>query len=264
MNLELLTKQVANLTRATGAYIKNEIKNLNSDDIKNKGVNDFVTYVDQSAEKRLVSELGKLLPEAGFIAEEDTTLKKNDRYNWIIDPLDGTTNFVHGLPVFSISIALVENQEILLGVVYEINQHECFYAWKQGGAFLNGHKIQVSKSEQIKDSLFATGFPYTEFSRLEAYTEVFLHLMQNSHGIRRLGSAAVDLAYLACGRFDAFFEYGLNPWDVAGGAIIVKEAGGFVTDFTGGKNYLFGKEMVASNAGIYMEFIGIIKSRFTT
>lgn len=264
MNLELLTKQVANLSRAVGTYIKNEIRNLESDHIKHKGVNDLVTYVDQTAEKRLVSELSKLLPEAGFIAEEDSSLKRMGRYNWIIDPLDGTTNFVHGVPVYAISIALAENQEILCGVVNEINQHECFYAWKQGGAYLNGHEITVSQAAQVNESLVATGFPYTDFSRIEAYAEVFLHLMKNTHGIRRLGSAAVDLAYVACGRFDAFYEYGLNPWDVAGGAILVQEAGGIVTDFAGGNNYLFGKEMIASNPGVHQEFLELIKTRFTT
>lgn len=262
MNLELLTKQVANLSRAVGSYINNELKNLEIADIKSKGVNDFVTYVDKTSEKRLVAELGKLLPEAGFIAEEDSSHAKKEKYNWIIDPLDGTTNFVHGLPLFSISIGLAENNRIVSGVIYEINLHECFYAWENGGAFLNGHTIEVSGTSQLNKSLVATGFPYTNFSRLEPYMDILIHLMKNTHGIRRLGSAAVDLAYVACGRFDSFYEYGLNPWDVAAGAVIVQEAGGMVSDFNNMDNFLFGEEIVASNPHIHAEFLELIKTKF--
>jgi len=262
MNLELLTKQVANLSRAVGNYIKNEIKNLDPSDIKHKGVNDFVTYVDHTSENRLVAELGKLLPEAGFIAEEDSSHKKQEKFNWIIDPLDGTTNFVHGIPLYSISIALVKREQIVSGVIFEINQHECFYAWQNGGAYLNGHKIEVSKTNLLKESLVATGFPYTDFSRIDAYNEVFLYLMKNSHGIRRLGSAAVDLAYVACGRFDTFYEYGLHSWDVAAGALIVEEAGGIVTDFNGGRKFLAEREIIASNPNIHNEFLELVRKKF--
>lgn len=264
MNLELLTKQVANLTRAVGTYIRTELKNLESSDIKSKGMNDFVTYVDETSEKRLVSELSKILPEAGIIAEEGTSHKKKGHFNWIIDPLDGTTNFVHGVPLFSISIALTEGDSVIAGVIYEVNLHECFYAWDGGGAYLNEHPIAVSSAPQLKDCLVATGFPYTDFSRLDMYTDVFLHLMKNTHGIRRLGSAAVDLAYVACGRFDTFYEYGLKPWDVAAGTILVKEAGGKVTDFSGKGNYIFGKEMVASNLHVHEEFLSVIQSKINT
>lgn len=262
MNLELLTKQVANLSRAVGSYVRGELKSLDAADIHHKGVNDFVTYVDKNSEKRLVSELGKILPEAGFIAEENSSLSKKEKYNWIIDPLDGTTNYVHGVPLYSISIALAENNRIVSGVIFEINLHECFYAWQDGGAFLNGHTLQVSKADKLANSLIATGFPYTDFSRIEPYTAVFLELMKSTHGIRRLGSAAVDLAYVACGRFDAFYEYGLHAWDVAAGAVIVAEAGGKVTDFNGGDNFLTGKEMVASNERIHSEFLDVIRSHF--
>ena len=262
MNLELLTKQVANLSRAVGSYIKNEMKNLKSDDIRHKGVNDFVTYVDQTSEKRLVSELSKILPEAGFIAEEDASHKRQERYNWVIDPLDGTTNFVHGVPLYSISIALMERQKVISGVIFEINLHECFYAWDKGGAWLNGHQIKVSSTEKLQDSLVATGFPYTDFSRLEAYTEVFIHLLKSSHGLRRLGTAAVDLAYVACGRFDSFYEYGLNSWDVAAGALMVQEAGGVVTDFIGKDDYITGREIVAANPLVHDEFLSVIKEKF--
>jgi len=262
MNLELLTKQVTNITRGVGGFLKNEIKKVNPDDIETKGLNNFVTYVDKNAEKRIVSELRRLLPEAGFIAEENADLQKKTVYNWIIDPLDGTTNFIHNVPLFSISIALVKNDELLLGVVYEVNLQECFYAWENGGAYLNGHKINVSACEHLQDSLLATGFPYHDYDRMDEYIELFKELMKSTHGIRRLGSAAVDLAYTACGRFDGFYEYGLNSWDVAAGALIVKEAGGLVSDFSGGKNYIYGSEMIASAPLFNKEFLKIIKRHF--
>ena len=173
MNLELLTKQVANISRAMGSFLKNEIMNLKPADIESKGVNDFVTYVDKTCEDRLVSELRKILPEAGFIVEENADMKKRREYNWIVDPLDGTTNYIHGLPLYSISIALLKRSEILSGVVYEINLQECFYAWQNGGAYLNGHKIQISGVKKLSDSLLATGFPYSNFDKLDNYIDLF-------------------------------------------------------------------------------------------
>jgi len=243
-------------------FLKNEIKNIKVSDIESKGVNDFVTYVDKTSENRLVSELRKILPEAGFIAEENSKLKKQINYNWIIDPLDGTTNYIHGLPVYSISIALLKGEEILSGVVYEINQQECFYAWQNGGAYLNGHKIQTSNVKKLGDSLLATGFPYREFDKLDQYIDLFKEFMKDTHGIRRLGSAAVDLAYVACGRFDGFYEYGLHPWDVAAGALIIEQAGGVIGDFSGSKNYIFGKEIIGSNPFIFEQFLKIVQKHF--
>jgi len=262
MNLELLTKQVANISRVTGSFLKNEIKNVKHTDIESKGVNDFVTYVDKKSEQRLVSELKKILPEAGFIAEENSSLEKHSVYNWIIDPLDGTTNYIHGLPVYSISIALLQGDNILSGVVYEINLQECFYAWQDGGAFLNGHKIQTSGVEKLNDSLLATGFPYRHFDRLDQYIDLFKELMEHTHGIRRLGSAALDLAYVACGRFDGFYEYGLHPWDVAAGALIIEQAGGLIGDFSGSENYIYGKEIIGSNPFIFEQFLKIVQKYF--
>lgn len=262
MNLELLTKQVSNISRGIGSFLNNEIKKLKKEDIETKGLNDFVTYVDKASEERIVKELRKLLPEAGFIAEENSNLEEKDTYNWIIDPLDGTTNFIHKVPLFAISIALAKKNEIILGVIYEINLHECFYAWENGGAYLNGHPISVSDCAELKDSLLATGFPYHDYDRLDAYLALFKDLMKSTHGLRRLGSAAVDLAYTACGRFDGFYEYGLNSWDVAAGAIIVKEAGGIVNDFSGRDDFIFGKEIVASAPRFNQEFLKIIKRHF--
>lgn len=260
--MEDICRQVCELSREVGHFIRNENKQITVDLIEVKGKNDFVTYVDKTSEKKIVEGLLKILPEAGFIAEENTLSVKGLVYNWIIDPLDGTTNFIHSLPCYAISIALVRNNEPILGVVYEINLDECFYAWENGNAYLNGKVISVSKASKLSDALIATGFPYYNYDRLDQYMELFRHLMQTTHGLRRLGSAATDLAYVACGRFEAFYEYNLKPWDVAAGAIIVKQAGGKVTDFSGGNNYIFGKEIVASNHHIFEEFFSTVKRFF--
>jgi myo-inositol-1(or 4)-monophosphatase len=209
-----------------------------------------------------MKELHKILPEAGFIAEESPDAKTSGRYNWVIDPLDGTTNFIHHLPIYSISIALMEKNKVVSGVVYEPNRDECFYAWKESSAFLNGQIIEVSKPSAIEDCLFATGFPYYDYSKIGQYIQLFRFLLKNTHGIRRMGSAAVDLAYVACGRVDGFYEYSLHPWDVAAGSFIVERAGGKVSDFSGKKNHIFIKEIVATNHAVYDEFMRLIKNYF--
>ncbi len=262
MKLDILTKQVVNLTRGVGKFIAREAIKFSEEDIEVKGEHNFVSYVDKTAEKMLVQELSKMLPSAGFIAEENQELKRTDKFNWIVDPLDGTTNFIHNVPLFSISIALVDGNEVILGVVYEINLQEAFYAWKGGPAFLNGKEITVSGSPDLDSSLIATGFPYYDYSLLDPYLDLFKDLMKSSHGVRRLGSAAVDLAYVATGRYDLFYEYGLNPWDVAAGALIVKQAGGQVTGFKGKNNYLFGKQIVSSNGKVHNEFLKKLHNYF--
>ena len=222
----------------------------------------MVSYVDKTAEQMIVSALEKLLPEAGFITEEKTVNRTGERYNWIIDPLDGTTNFIHGLPVYSVSIALQEYEELVLGVVYEINQDECFYAWKGAPAYLNGNVIKVSAAATISQSLLATGFPYYDFTKQPAYIGLFTELMKSCHGLRRLGSAAVDLAYTACGRFDAYYEYNLNAWDVAAGVLIVRQAGGDVLNFKGGNEVLNTRELLATNGKITGEMLETIAQYF--
>ena len=259
---EQICTKVIDISKKAGAFIRQELSGIKSHHIESKGTHDYVTYVDKKAENIIVEALKQVLPDAGFITEENTVKTGQKAYTWIVDPLDGTTNFIHGLPCFSVSIALMQNSEIIAGVVYEINLDECFYAWKGGGAYLNGTPIRVSEKEYLKDSLLATGFPYHNYSRLEKYLDLFTWCLHNTHGVRRLGSAAVDLAYVACGRFDAFFEYGLNAWDVAAGALIVEEAGGRVTDFEGKQDYLFGGELIATNAKICDEFLLQAKSAF--
>ncbi|WP_242926243.1 inositol monophosphatase family protein [Pontibacter vulgaris] len=258
MNLRQLCQNVNVITRRVGAFIKHEADNFDRSKVEMKGFNNLVSYVDKEAEQQLVNGLRELLPEAGFITEEETDNTQQERFNWIIDPLDGTTNFTHGLPIFSVSIALMENDEIVLGVVYEPNRDECFYAYKGGGAFCNDMPIKVSEAPALKDALVATGFPYYEFGQTSHYLQVLGSFMAKSHGVRRLGSAALDLAYVACGRFEGFFEFNLNAWDVAAGALIVQEAGGTVSKFTAGGDYIFGREIVASNGNIHPEMLETI------
>jgi myo-inositol-1(or 4)-monophosphatase len=250
MDLLNLALQVEALCRKTGEYITEQAKAFKTKNIEYKGKNDMVSYVDKTAEELLVKGLSELLPEAGFLTEENTVQTEQLAYTWIIDPLDGTTNFIHGLPIYAISIGLEHNNEIVLGVVYEINKDEMFRATKNGGAFLNGTKIFCTATKDLKDTLLATGFPYYNFEQLTEYMKLFSVLMQETHGLRRLGSAAVDLAYVACGRFDGYFEYNLNAWDVAGGTLLVQEAGGKCIDFKGGDDFVHGRSLIVGNESI--------------
>jgi myo-inositol-1(or 4)-monophosphatase len=262
MDYQKICEEVCLLARNTGSFLKSEISKVKNDDIESKGLHDYVTYVDKASEKKIIERLSEILPEAGYVVEEKTVTKYSEDYNWIVDPLDGTTNYIHGVPCYSVSIALMNKDKVVVGVVYEVNLDECFYAWQGGVAYLNGKEIHVSSIAKVTDSLLATGFPYYDYSDLGKYMILFTYFLQNSSGIRRLGSAALDLVYVACGRFEGFFEYGLNPWDVAAGAFIVQQAGGKVYDFKGSDDYIYGKEIVASNSHIADEFISFIKSAY--
>jgi myo-inositol-1(or 4)-monophosphatase len=262
MNLEQLCIQVQEITRKVGNFISDESAKFSLDKVEVKGKSNFVSYVDKTSEKMIVKALSELLPGSGFITEEGTAESNGEKYKWIIDPLDGTTNFIHGVPPYAISIALTEGEEIILGVVYEITHDECFYAWKGSKAYLNGQEIRVSEASTTKDSLIATGFPYYNFEKIEPYINTMHYFMKNSHGLRRLGSAATDMAYLAAGRFEAFWEHGLHPWDVAAGAIIIRQAGGIVSDFKGGDGFVFNGELVASNKAYYEEFFAVVNKFF--
>jgi myo-inositol-1(or 4)-monophosphatase len=262
MDLEKLCFEVQSLAKEVGTFIAGEREKFSLDLVEVKGKANFVSYVDKRSEKMIVQSLKKLLPEAGFITEEGTAGNSDEKYKWVIDPLDGTTNFIHGLPPFAISIALLEADEVILGVVYEITQNECFYAWKGSKAYLNGTEIKVSSASNTKDALIATGFPYYMFDKIDSYISAMHYFMLNSQGLRRLGSAATDMAYLAAGRFEAFWEHGLYAWDVAAGTIIIRQAGGKVSDFKGENNFLFNSEMVASNEAYYNEFFKIVNKYF--
>jgi myo-inositol-1(or 4)-monophosphatase len=259
MDYKNLCVQMCDVAKRAGGFIRNEVGAFSAKNIEVKGLHNFVTYVDKGAEKLIVDRLQLLLPEASFIAEEGTNTKRGERFDWVIDPLDGTTNYIHGLPPYAVSIGLLENNIPVCGVVYEVTLDECFYAWKDSPAFLNGKEIRVSDRATVQDALVATGFPYYDYHLMRPYIECLEYFLKNSHGVRRLGSAATDLAYVACGRFEAFYEYSLSPWDVAGGAFILQQAGGRISDFSGGDNYIFGKELVASNAAVFVEFLGIVR-----
>ncbi|MFW5645315.1 MAG: inositol monophosphatase family protein [Bacteroidota bacterium] len=259
MNYSELCKDVRSIVFETAEYIKSEQVNKSGISIESKGRHNFVTHVDMNAERMLVKKLSDLIPESGFIAEEGTLDKKGDKYNWVIDPIDGTTNYIHGLPPFAVSVALMEDRQIVVGVIYEIGLQECFYAWKDSPAFLNDTEIHVTDTFKVSESLIATGFPYTNYKYLDGFIQSIRYFMKNSHGLRRLGSAATDIAYTACGRFDGFYEYGLQPWDVAAGSLILKQAGGKVGNFDGNPDCLFGEEFIASNSSIFDEFQQIIR-----
>lgn len=261
IELSKMKLQVIEVAKEAGLFIREERKTFNYGKVEIKGLNDLVSYVDKKAEELIVNKLQVIFHEAGFIVEENTLSEKKE-YNWIVDPLDGTTNFVHGIPCYSVSIALEHKGEIILGVVYEISRDECFSASKNNGAFLNDLPIKVSTRKNLSESLIATGFPIYNFDRIDDYLAALKFFMQHSHGVRRIGSAATDLCYLACGRVDAFFEYNLNPWDIAAGSLIVKEAGGTVTDFSNKENWLFGKEISCTNGLIFGEFHAVINSHF--
>jgi myo-inositol-1(or 4)-monophosphatase len=255
MNLKEICLEIEKAANEAGAFIRREAEVFDITCTERKGLNDFVSYVDKGAEKLLVERLSVILPEAGFITEEGTSTKVGVRYCWVIDPLDGTTNFLHGFYPYAVSIGLMDHDEVVAGVVYEIGKQETFSAWKDGGAWLNGKPIHVSAITRLADSLIATGLPYSDFHRLDPYMESLTYLCRHAQGIRRLGSAATDLAYVACGRFEAFYEYGLHPWDIAAGIVLVREAGGRISDFSGNEKNLKGDEIVAAASPVFMEFL---------
>lgn len=245
--LEDLCFSISKISRSVGEYIGQERLNFLQDKVEEKGLYDLVSYVDKEAEARIVNALMSLIPEAGFITEEQTVSKTGKEYNWIIDPLDGTTNFIHGIPTFSISIGLTYFNELVAAVVYEINRDECFIAWKNGGSFLNGNPIYVSNTSLLSNSLLGTGFPFRYEEHIQEYLNVLKVMMKRTRGVRRIGSAAVDLAYVACGRFDGFFEFNLKNYDMAAGILLIKEAGGKVIDFQGEEGMLEKGSIIAGN-----------------
>ncbi len=259
--LQDLTNNVIELSRSIGEWMISQRIDKHMAEIKTE--NNLVTYVDKESERRFVEGLQMLLPEAGFVAEEGSGTPKPGGLNWVIDPLDGTTNFVHGVPVWCTSIGLTDENESILGVIFDPNRNEMFSASRGNGAFLNGQKIEVSSINILSASLLATGFPYDDFGREEPYMHLFKKLMRSTRGMRRLGSAALDMAWTACGRFEGFYEYGLNPWDVAAGVVIIKEAGGKATEFNGGDNPVFGEDLNCTNGHIHAELEEVISLFFS-
>lgn len=247
---------------AAGEILMGNLGSLSHSDIGTKGMNDFVTRVDRESEETIVGILRKGTPDFDILTEETPPEGSRSPYRWIIDPLDGTTNYIHSFPCFAVSIALAERESMVLGVVLDPQRGELFLAERGKGAFLNNRRICASKCKELGTSFLATGFPFREHTRIDPYLRVFKEMFLRSSGVRRAGSAVLDLAYTACGRFDGFWEMGLSPWDVAAGSLLITEAGGMVSDWNGGNDYLFGKTIVGSNGLIHREMLTIIRDHY--
>jgi myo-inositol-1(or 4)-monophosphatase len=229
--------------------------------IRSKRKNDFVSEVDHAAEDAIIGVLRDAYPDHGFLAEESGETESGREYVWVIDPLDGTTNFLHGVPQYCISIALLQKGIAQQAVVFDPNRNELFTASKGVGAYLNDRRIRVSRTDKVEDALVGTGFPYREFGNIDEYLRMLKNVMGGTAGLRRPGAAALDLAWVASGRFDAFFEMGLSPWDMAAGALLVREAGGLVADFAGNDAYLDSGRIVAANGKIFAAFLKLLRER---
>jgi myo-inositol-1(or 4)-monophosphatase len=246
--------------RAAGAIINRAALDLDLLKISSKGPNDFVSEVDQAAEQAIIDILLQAYPGHGILAEESGRAHgaKNSEFVWIIDPLDGTTNFLHGFPVYAVSIALAHRGQVQQGVVYDPTRNDLFYASRGRGAFLNDRRLRVSKRTRMDEALIGTGFPFRKGDNFKRYVKMFEEVMQNCAGLRRPGAAALDLCYVAAGYYDGFFETGLNPWDIAAGSLMITEAGGLIGNFTGEADYLHQREVVAGTPKVYGQMVQML------
>ena len=261
IDLSVIDIELSSLIRKTGAFIRKEYASFSFSRVQYKSHNDPVSYVDITAENLLIEGCLDLIPGSGFINEEGGEQESENGFVWIIDPLDGTTNFTHGIPHFCISLALSYMGKVVMGYVYGIMLDELFTGISGQGAFLNGRNIYTSEHEFLRTSVVVTGFPYSESAWVGPQMDVMREMLSHSHSFRRFGSAALDLAYVACGRIEAFYEFRLQPWDMAAGGLIIKEAGGIVTGFTGKEDYLFNGKIVATNGKIHNEMLSLIQDR---
>jgi myo-inositol-1(or 4)-monophosphatase len=259
-NLHPMINVAIKAARAAGNIINRAALDVESVRISQKQVNDFVTEVDQASEAAIIETLLTAYPGHGILAEESGQEHgaKDSEFVWIIDPLDGTTNFIHGLPVYCVSIALAVKGKIEQAVIYDPTRNDLFTATKGRGAFMNDRRIRVSKRIRMQESLISTGFPFRPGDDFKAYMGMLSEVMPRCAGLRRPGAAALDLAYVAAGFTDCFFEAGLHPWDMAAGSLLVTEAGGLVGNFTGEANFLDQKECLAGNPKIYGQMVGLI------
>ncbi len=251
--------------RRAGSIINRAAMNLERLTVTRKAHSDFVSEVDRAAEEAIIKVLHDAYPDHSILAEESGKSGQvgKSEYQWIIDPLDGTTNFLHGFPQYSVSIALLHRGVLSQAVIYDPVSDELFTASRGGGAFLNDHRIRVSKRIQLSESLIGTGFPFRDFTHVEAYLAMFKDLIPKTAGIRRPGSAALDLAYVAAGRYDGFWETGLAPWDIAAGCLLILEAGGMVSDLEGNGQYLKSGQVVAGTPKIFSQLLQIINPHLT-
>ena len=247
--------------KQAGKFLKNHLGRARDIQRKAGQERNLVTEIDKQSEQIIIGTIKRRYPAHDILAEESGSKEgKRSRYKWVIDPLDGTTNFTHGLPVYCVSIAAEYDGELVLGVIYDPNFDELFTAEKGKGAFLNGRRISSSKTPLLKESLLVTGFPYNVAENPGHAVEHFVHFLMNAQAVRRMGSAAIDLAYVAAGRYDGFWEVALNPWDVAAGALLVLESGGSITDFSGNPFSIYKKEVLASNGLVHPQMVELLKS----
>ncbi|HTT12271.1 MAG TPA: inositol monophosphatase family protein [Burkholderiaceae bacterium] len=247
--------------RKAGAIINRASLDVDLLRVSAKGRSDFVTEVDRAAEEAIIETLRTAYPQHAFLAEESgaSDSGSGDEYTWIIDPLDGTTNFIHGFPQYAVSIALQHRGQLAQAVVYDPTRNELFTASKGRGAFLNDRRIRVSRRTQLRECLVGTGFPFRSLEHMDDYLRMFRRITEETAGIRRPGAAALDLAYVAAGRLDGFWEIGLSPWDMAAGALLILEAGGFIADFKGEPNYLTNGRVVAGNPKTFAQLLKLVQ-----
>lgn len=248
--------------RRAGTIINRGSLDMDRLTVRTKRENDFVSEVDQMAEQAIIQTLLEAYPKHAILAEESGALGESE-YQWIIDPLDGTTNFLHGVPQYAVSIALLHRGQLSQAVIYDPARNDLYTASRGRGAFLNERRIRVSRRDKLQDSLIGTGFPFRDFTHLDAYMGMFRDLVQKTAGLRRPGSAALDLAWVAAGHMDGFFEIGLNSWDIAAGCLLILEAGGLVSDFAGNENYLQSGHVVAGNPKVFVQLLQVIEPHVT-
>ncbi len=253
----MLTTAVKAARRA-GHIISRASLDLSQLTVSSKQQSDYVTEVDRAAEAAILEIIREAYPSHSILAEESGSLGPESEYQWIIDPLDGTTNFIHGFPQYAISIGLAVKGVLNQAVVYDTNRNELFTASKGGGAFLNEKRLRVSKRTKLAEALIGTGFPYRSFKHIDAYLAIFRELTEKTSGLRRPGAASLDLAYVAAGRLDGFWEFGLSPWDMAAGALLISEAGGLVGDLSGEADYMAGGNIVAGTPKIFGQLLQVL------
>jgi myo-inositol-1(or 4)-monophosphatase len=245
--------------RRAGGIINRAARDLDGLAVTAKRQNDFVTEVDRAAEEAVIETLRKAYPDHAILAEESGASGQSE-YTWIIDPLDGTTNFIHGFPQYAVSIALRHKQTVTQAVVYDPTKNELFTATRGRGAFLNERRVRVARRNALAESLIGTGFPYRELGNLDAYLRAFKAVTEKAAGVRRAGAAALDLAYVAAGRLDGFWEIGLSPWDVAAGSLLILEAGGLISDYDGEANYLDSGHVVCGSPKVFVQLLQLVQA----
>ena len=247
--------------RKAGSIITRASFDVDKLTVRRKQQNDFVSEVDDAAEEAIISTLREAYPDHGFLGEESGYKDRSADHLWVIDPLDGTTNFLHGVPQYCVSIALLHKGVPTQAVVFDPNRNELFTATKGVGAYLNDRRIRVTRTDKLEDALLGTGFPFKEITHLDDYVRMLKNAMRTCSGVRRPGAAALDLAWVACGRYDGFWEMGLSPWDMAAGALLVREAGGLVGDFEGNDGFLDKGRIVAANGKLFASLLKLLHQK---